>query len=55
MKKSLTKMFFVIFIAPALLSAQDKNTIKADKDFDNHSYAKAIDSYESLVDKGLKK
>ena len=52
MKKSLTKIFFVIFIAPALLSAQDKNTIKADKDFDNHSYATAIDSYESLVDKG---
>lgn len=52
MKKTLTILFFAILMTPALLSAQDKATKKADNDFGSKSYASAIESYEVLVDKG---
>lgn len=35
------------------LSAQDKKTEKANKDFDSHAYSNAIESYETLVKNGL--
>lgn len=52
MKKLLTILFFAMILAPAFLSAQDRKTEKANEDFNSHSYATAIESYETLVDKG---
>lgn len=52
MKKILTTLLLAILLAPALISAQDKNTKKANEDFDSYSYTNAIESYEALVDKG---
>jgi len=39
-------------MACALVTAQDKKTKKAKESFENYSYAPAIESYETLVDKG---
>lgn len=52
MNKKLTYLLSAGFMVTALLSAQDKKTEKANKDFTSLSYAIAIDSYETLVDKG---
>ena len=52
MKKKLTYLLCGSFMACALVSAQDKQTEKAQKKFENHSYVLAIESYESLVEKG---
>ncbi len=52
MNKKLTYLIYAGFMASALLSAQDRKTEKANKDFNSYSYAEAIESYETLVDKG---
>jgi outer membrane protein OmpA-like peptidoglycan-associated protein/tetratricopeptide (TPR) repeat protein len=52
MNKKLTYLLSAGFMVSALLSAQNKKTEKANKDFNSLSYAIAIDSYETLVDKG---
>ncbi len=52
MKYNLTLLLLGALLTCAQTQSQDKKTVKAQKDFDNRSYAIAIDSYENLVDKG---
>jgi len=52
MNKKLKYILFGSLLACTLVTAQDKQTEKAKKSFENYSYAPAIVSYEELVDKG---
>jgi len=52
MNYKLTAIFLGAALACSIANAQDKKSDKAQKDFDTRSYAVAIDSYETLVNKG---
>lgn len=52
MKNKINPFLILTFLACSLTFAQDKNNVKAKKDFDQYAYANAIEKYETLVKKG---
>jgi outer membrane protein OmpA-like peptidoglycan-associated protein len=52
MKNKINSFLVVTCLAGSLAFAQDKNNEKAKRDFDQYSYANAIEKYETLVEKG---
>lgn len=52
MKIKISTIFCALVFSTTLLTAQEKQTEKATKKFDQYSYAPAIDKYETLVEKG---
>ncbi len=52
MKNKLRTFLAATIVLSTLAFAQDKNSEKAKKDFDQYAYSKAIEKYETLVEKG---
>lgn len=52
MKIKLSYIFCVLVLSTTILTAQEKQTEKATKAFDQYSYVPAIEKYEVLVEKG---
>ncbi|MCT4580009.1 MAG: OmpA family protein [Flavobacteriales bacterium] len=50
--KNLKTLLFITLLSGLCLTAQNKNTKKADKEFARYEYVDAAESYKKLIDKG---